>query len=134
VRIGKLDHTADLISRPLGAQQMVICATPNYLAARGTPQGPADLAEHDCIVGWQHSRNITWLLKQADGSVAPHLISAKHEFCDVEMVLAAVKAGRGLAQVPLWMVQNDIQRGKLMTVLDGMSGGEMLIADKTPSG
>jgi DNA-binding transcriptional LysR family regulator len=52
VRIGKLDDTADLISRPLGAQQMVICATPNYLAARGTPQGPADLAEHDWIVGW----------------------------------------------------------------------------------
>jgi DNA-binding transcriptional LysR family regulator len=73
------------------------------------------------------TRNLTWLLKQADGSVAPHLISAEHEFCDFEMVLAGVKAGRGLAQLPSWMAQNDIQSGKLITVVDGTSGGEMPI-------
>jgi hypothetical protein len=45
-------------------------------------------------------------LQQADGTFAPHfIIPAKHEFCDLEMVLAAVKAARGLAQSPLWMVQ-----------------------------
>ena len=36
VRIGALDDTADLIARRLGAQQLVICAAPDYLAARGT--------------------------------------------------------------------------------------------------
>ena len=105
----------------------MICAAPSYLAERGTPLNPADLAEHDCIVGWLLSRQATWLLKQSDGSFAPQVIPAKHEFCDLEMVQAAVKAGRGLAQLPLWMVRNDIQSGKLITVLDGMSGGEMPI-------
>jgi len=127
VRIGALDDTAHLIARRLGAQQLVICAAPHYLAERGTPLSPADLAAHDCIVGWQLSRHTTWLLRQDDGTFAPHFIPAKHEFCDLEIVLAAVKAGRGLAQLPLWMIQNDIQRGKLITVLDGMSGGEMPI-------
>jgi DNA-binding transcriptional LysR family regulator len=123
-RIGALDDTAHLIARRLGAQQLVICAAPDYLAERGTPLNPADLSEHDCIVGWQLSRHATWLLKQPDGTFAPLVIPAKHELCDLEMVLAAVKAGGGLAQLPLWM---DIQSGKLITVLDGMSGGEVPI-------
>ena len=55
VRIGALDDTAHLIARRLGAQQLVICAAPDYLAERGTPLNPADLAQHDCIVGWQLS-------------------------------------------------------------------------------
>ena len=35
-----------------------------------------------------------------------------------------MRGGHGLAQLPLWMVQDDIRDGKLLTVLDGMSGGE----------
>jgi len=38
-----------------------------------------------------------------------------------------VRAGHGLAQLPSWMVQDDIRDGKLVTVLDGMSGGEVPI-------
>ena len=80
VRIGAIDDTAHLIARRLGAQQLVICAAPDYLAERGTPLNPADLAEHDCIVGWQLSRHATWLLKQSDGSFAPQLFRPSTSF------------------------------------------------------
>jgi hypothetical protein len=36
-------------------------------------------------------------------------------------------SGVGLAQLPLWMVRHDIHSGQLVTVLDGISGGEMPI-------
>lgn len=39
--------------------------------------------------------------------------------------LSAVRAGLGLAQLTLWMVEDDIRTGKLSTVLDGLSGGEL---------
>jgi DNA-binding transcriptional LysR family regulator len=128
VRIGVLDDTPDLVARSLGVQQLVICATPDYLAARGTPVSSADLAGHDCIVGWQHEHYATWLLKQTDGSSVPHVIPVKHEIRDFEMMRAAVRAGRGLAQLPLWLVRDDLHRGQLVTVLDGMSGGELPIS------
>jgi DNA-binding transcriptional LysR family regulator len=54
-------------------------------------------------------------------------VSVKHEIQDFETVQRAVRAGHGLAQLPLWMVQDDIRCGKLLTVLDGMSGGEVAI-------
>jgi DNA-binding transcriptional LysR family regulator len=44
------------------------------------------------------------------------------------MMLAAVRAGSGLAQLPLWLVSDDLRRGQLVTVLDGMSGGELPIS------
>jgi DNA-binding transcriptional LysR family regulator len=124
VRIGALDDTPDLVARSLGVHPLVICGAPHYLATRGTPTSPTDLAKHDCVTGWRHAHHVSWLLKQPNGIVAPHVVPVKHEIRDFEMVLSAVRSGLGLAQLPLWLVADDIHRGKLVTVLDGMSGGE----------
>ena len=37
-------------ARYLGINPWVVVAAPAYLAQRGTPQSPADLARHDCLV------------------------------------------------------------------------------------
>ena len=106
---------------------MVIVGAPRYVAKRGVPRSLTDLKVHDCIVGRRQENRIAWLLKQPDGSIARHVVSVKHEIQDFETVQRAVRAGHGLAQLPLWMVQDDIRCGKLLTVLDGMSGGEVAI-------
>lgn len=127
VRIGNLDDSTDLLARQIGVQHMVIVGAPGYLAKRSVPRSIADLEAHDFIVGRRQGNRIAWLLKQPDGSIARHTVSAKHEFQDFETVQMAVRAGHGLAQLPSWMVQDDIRDGKLLTVLDEMSGGELPI-------
>src|SRR5262245_11554484 len=127
VRIGNLDDSADLVARQIGVQHTVIVGSPGYIAKRGVPRSQADLRVHDCIVGRRQGNRIAWLLKQPDGSSERHAVSVKHELQDFEAVQRAVTAGHGLAQLPLWMVQDDIRDGKLLTVLDGMSGGEVPI-------
>ncbi|QJP13471.1 LysR family transcriptional regulator [Starkeya sp. ORNL1] len=127
VRIGNLDDSAELIARQIGVQHVVIVGAPGYIAKRGTPRSLADLAVHDCIVGRRQGHRVAWLVKQPDGSIARHAVSVKHEIQDFETVQSAVRAGHGLAQLPLWMVQDDIRDGTLLTVLDGMSGGEVPI-------
>jgi DNA-binding transcriptional LysR family regulator len=127
VRIGNLADSPDLVAKRVGVQHMAITGAPAYFAARGIPHSASDLAHHDCIVGRRQERRSTWLLKQANGSIVPHAIPAKYEIRDFEMIQVAARAGRGLAQLPFWMIQNDIQEGALMTVLDGLSGGEMPI-------
>jgi DNA-binding transcriptional LysR family regulator len=127
VRIGSLEDTADLVARQIGVQHMVIVGAPSYIARRGVALSPADLAAHDCIVGRRQGYRVAWLLKQPDGSATRYAVSAKHEIHDFEMVQAAARRGHGLAQLPLWMVQDDIRDGKLLTVLDGMSGEEVPI-------
>lgn len=127
VRIGNLDDAADLVARQIGVQHVVIVGAPGYIAKRGAPRSLTDLELHDCIVGRRQGRGATWLLKQPDGSTARHVVSVKHEIHDFETVRSAVSAGHGLAQLPLWLVQDAIRDGKLLTVLDGMSGGEVPI-------
>src|SRR5229473_1671837 len=48
VRIGALPDSS-LIAIPVGTTRRVVCASPAYLAARGAPRTPEDLARHDCI-------------------------------------------------------------------------------------
>ncbi|WP_271895978.1 LysR family transcriptional regulator [Candidatus Phyllobacterium onerii] len=127
VRIGVLDDSPDLVARPLGVQQLVICGTPAYLEEHGSPGSAEDLAKHDCITGWRSELHAAWLLKQPDGTTAPHIIKVKHEFLDYEAMLTAVRSGLGLAQLPLWLVGDDLRRGTVATVLEGMSGGQLPI-------
>ncbi|HEY4201521.1 MAG TPA: LysR family transcriptional regulator [Devosiaceae bacterium] len=127
VRIGNLEDSADLVARQIGVQRMAIVGAPGYIAKRGAPLSVAELAGHDCIVGRRQGHRSAWLLKQPDGSLAWHAVSVKHEIQDFETILRAVRAGQGLAQLPSWLAQEDIRDGKLLTVLDGISGGEVPI-------
>src|ERR1700761_9027316 len=53
VRLGDLDDSS-FGARKLATLPTMLVATPSYLAARGTPKTPADLASHDCIAGPGH--------------------------------------------------------------------------------
>jgi DNA-binding transcriptional LysR family regulator len=48
VRMGKLADS-NLKAVRVGSIRRVLCASPDYLAARGTPQTPQDLARYDCV-------------------------------------------------------------------------------------
>jgi len=41
---------AGLVARKLGTDHTVLCASPAYLARKGTPGAPEDLVRHDCLV------------------------------------------------------------------------------------
>src|SRR5262245_21178302 len=49
VRIARLPDSS-LTALKVGSVRRLLCASPAYLAARGTPRTPADLAAHDTIV------------------------------------------------------------------------------------
>jgi DNA-binding transcriptional LysR family regulator len=63
IRIGALADYSDLVARRLGVQQMVICASPDYLLRKGAPLSHADLFQHNCLVGWRRGAKPTWVLK-----------------------------------------------------------------------
>ncbi|WP_445177500.1 LysR family transcriptional regulator [Pseudomonas sp. McL0111] len=118
VRVGALGNNMDLVARKLGEHRRVICAAPLYLERRGMPQTPADLKQHDCVVGWPLGQKPSWLLKNTDGVTEAHEIPVRHEIGDCEAILAATLAGCGLAQVPTWLVEDYLRSGALVSVLD----------------
>lgn len=108
-----------LMSRPLGCYRLQLVASPDYLASRGTPEVPADLARHACL---QHKFPTTgklepWPLKRAEG--VPEWKLPASMVCNTSAALLDVAvAGLGIACLPDFMVQQAIGRGELVAVLD----------------
>lgn len=128
VRIGALADDADLVARRLGRQRLVICASPDYLAANGAPAKPADLLDHDCIIGSRRKGlPPAWLLQRAGAKISSQIIRARHEFSDGDAMLEAVLAGAGVAQLPTWLVGANLADGGLVPLLEEYAGAEMEI-------
>lgn len=118
VRIGALENSPILAARRIGRQALHVCAAPAYLAQRGAPDTPAALAAHVCIGMLRDGQVEPWRLRDPDGKSRLHPVTARLRLGHHEAVLAAAKAGHGLAQLPAWRVADELARGELVTLLD----------------
>lgn len=50
VRLGHPGNSATLSGRRLATQQSVLCASPDYLDRRGSPETIDDFVRHDCLL------------------------------------------------------------------------------------
>ncbi len=111
LRIGRLAESR-LIARPVGRVRQIVVASPDYLAARGTPHRPADLAEHDTIQGFVRAGLREWRFGANRVRLTPRLIVN-----EVEAALIAARAGRGIARVLSYQAAEDIAAGRLVRLL-----------------
>lgn len=119
VRIGRLPDSS-LIARRVGEVRWVICASPDYLARRGTPAHPEAIAEHDCIAfeGLQTYRS--WPLGEGDASrsVAVH---PRYSVNTADAVIDGASAGLGLARMMSYQAAAAVGARTLVPVLDDQS-------------
>ncbi len=115
IRIGKLADSS-LIARKLVDVRLNICASPAYLAARGTPRTPADLAGHDCL-GYTLSplTGVSHWGFEADGRMRQPVRGSLHAN-NGEILVQAALAGEGLVYGPRFLTANAIADGRLMEV------------------
>jgi DNA-binding transcriptional LysR family regulator len=120
VRIGVLADST-LVARQVGSVKRVLVASPEYLARRGIPRVPADLAKHDTIFGMARSATTEWHFGAGAQSrsrrattvrLAPRLLVD-----DVETRLQAAQAGRGIARALSYQVVDAIAAGTLVRLL-----------------
>ncbi|WP_321350400.1 LysR family transcriptional regulator [Halopseudomonas oceani] len=115
VRIGALADSS-LIASPLMPLGMVTCASPAYLAARGVPQTPAELAGHECVL-YGHSAAVEWPFRLA-GRLQQVAVKGRYRVNNGELVRDAAIAGLGIARLPTFIVEDALASGKLVAVLD----------------
>lgn len=115
VRIGTLEDSS-LVARPLRPYRIVVCGAPDYLARRGVPRTPADLAQHECLEfsGW--APGARWRLKgEKDGRHVPQSrLRANNGFA----LKQAALRGFGLVMQAEIALEQDIAAGRLVRVLD----------------
>ncbi|XAH25639.1 LysR family transcriptional regulator [Xylophilus sp. GW821-FHT01B05] len=111
-----------LSARRLGSFSQVLVASPAYLAARGAPAQPADLAGHACLhYRFPNSGKLeVWPLRPATGvagAAMPELPTSM--ICNnIETRLCFALRGLGIACLPDFAVREELAQGRLRTVLD----------------
>lgn len=115
VRIGPIANLT-LVARRLGEVRRVTVASPAYLARRGTPITPADLAGHELIMSTA-VRNLAEWRYRLDGREHVVRYSPRLRINDVEAMLAAARDGFGIARALSYQVAPDLDAGLLQRVL-----------------
>lgn len=112
VRLGALADSS-LIARRIAPIRAVMVASRDYLARRGVPQTPADLAGHDAI---PHGDNVWQFVR--GGKRYAHRPRGRFMADSGAAELAGVAAGLGIAAMPAFLAAPAIERGEIVTLLD----------------
>ena len=108
---------SSLIARKLCDVRLLLCATPAYLTARGTPQLPTDLGQHDCIV----DSNIRWRENWRFGDPESGDLVRVESCLTVNSATAvhrAVSEGMGVGFIPEFVVARELKAGRLVSLFD----------------
>lgn len=112
IRIGPLPDSA-LIARPLAPYRLMICASPEYLARRGTPATPEDLGQHECL-SFSPAALVHWRLTDMQDAVCRVPVSGRLQVNNGQALRVAALHGLGIVLQPAILLQADVQAGRLV--------------------
>lgn len=113
LRIGPLADTR-LVATALAPLVRVVCASPDYLARRGMPRSPGELAEHDGLDWDSLAPPYAWRF-EVDGKLQicrPKRLRLTAN--NAETLLFGALAGLGIAHLPTWLISDYLLRGELL--------------------
>ena len=110
----------DMIAVRIGPRlRMAAVASPAYFARRGIPSTPHDLSRHDCInLRMSSSGGIYAWEFEKDGRELRVKVEGQLVFNDVDLIVAAATAGRGIAFLIEDHCSAAVADGRLIRVLD----------------
>jgi DNA-binding transcriptional LysR family regulator len=112
LRVGTLSDSG-LIARPLAPYQLVICASPDYLAKVGVPAQPADLARHNCLAFDRWGAPHAWTFQSGESASVRGTLRTNNG----EALRVAALRGLGIIQQPSVLLDDDLHSGRLVRVL-----------------
>lgn len=103
----------------LRASTTLLVATPNYLARHGTPRQPEDLTRHNCLYYLRSAESPVWSFTPADNPDERQNVAIHGNFCanNSEMLRELVLADQGIALLPDFSSERELQQGRLVQLL-----------------
>lgn len=105
-----------LVARMLALNRKVLCASPAYLARRGTPRKLEELAGHEGVLFPPLAPKGAWSFAR-DGDAHQVPVKVRFETDDMDAAHAAVLAGLGLGVLPMYVAAADLRLGRLVQLL-----------------
>ena len=118
IRSGALSDPS-LVAHKLSANERLVCASPAYLEAHGVPAEPGELADHPCLKLNFESRFNDWEFRTSTSRTIP--IEGGFTCNSLDAIRTLCLAGMGIARLPRYMVNEDVQAGRLIPLLQAFS-------------
>jgi DNA-binding transcriptional LysR family regulator len=133
IRIGQLPPSP-MKSRKIASLRRVAIASPSYIAQRGRPETPADLARHACLIRASAQDARAWTFHARDGT--PHAVSVQGVFeaDNAYVTMHAALEGMGIAIMPFYHVRQLVETGLAEVVLDDFTLAPIAAYAVWPSG
>jgi DNA-binding transcriptional LysR family regulator len=115
IRIGSLNDSS-LIARRIASCRTAVCASPSYIAARGSPRSLSDLTDHNCL-GYTLARQTgagNWTFG-AGGEISV-AVSGNLRANNGDALRAAAIAGQGIIYQPTFIVADELCDGTLVAL------------------
>lgn len=116
INLGGVEDSS-MIARKLASSPLVVCGAPGYFQQYGIPKSPEDLTDHSCLVNWSIPPRDQWRFKGPYGDL---MIKVKGRIVAnvADPIRVGAIEGLGLVILPRYIVGRDIEKGKLMPVLE----------------
>lgn len=134
VRVGRLQDST-LVGRRIDWQEMVLCASPRYVAERGAPRRLEDLQRHVAVVFRlpTSGRNRPWQFARRGGETVEINPTSRVRINDGQGIVVALCEGMGICQVPEYMVVDELANGRLVELLPSLRPPALPISLVYPS-
>jgi DNA-binding transcriptional LysR family regulator len=115
-RIGALPDSS-LVATRVGVIRRMVCASPQYFAARGKPKRPEALAAHDCVTFQGLSAPDGWIFNKGKSEIAV-AIHSRLVVNTAEAAIDAAVAGAGITRVLSYQIASARRAGALDIALE----------------
>ncbi|WP_346892233.1 LysR family transcriptional regulator [uncultured Roseibium sp.] len=116
IRVTEMDDSS-LIARKIAPFRTVVCATPEVIEAYGAPKVPADLSTRPCVIDTNYRFKQNWGFSDGERRVSV-VVRGRAEVNSALGGRDAALCGLGFLRTPYIFVADELETGKLVTVLE----------------
>lgn len=104
------------VAKKIGESAWITCASPEYLARRGTPSHPEELLAHDCYNFGFNSAWNNWQFR-VNGEKVTVAIKPKAVFAQGDLQRDIALGGGGIVKLAQFHIGADLKEGRLVPLL-----------------
>lgn len=116
IRCGRLESSS-LIAKRLNDLQLVVVATPEFLAKHGTPKHPQELTQYPCLSHSSHMVDRRWTFNENNQEITVRIQGPMNANNNVALKHGLL-ASMGIAYLPRYQVTEQLANGHLVSLLD----------------
>lgn len=119
--------TSQVVARKIMPIEMILCASPDYLARKGTPKTPEEIAEHETLSYSYLSTGDNWHFVDKNQTEVTVRIQSTVHATNGDLLTALGLSGNGIIIQPTFIVAKHIAEGNLVPLLPDWHMGEFYL-------